>query len=170
MEENRRRGLPISKLRTVMRQARPAIGEAVSNCLVNGQHPAWSVQLNRPRRGEFRFRRKVQAKCDAELALLAIRVFLQFGAAQIRGQIYVRRLHGLSCNSTDAGCNALVKKSRYGIIVSNVTSRTLAVPQSDRTRTNLMPVVPAQRSEMKRVHGTAEPCVSFFTKQRTRLR
>src|ERR1700736_3637207 len=72
MEENRCRRLAVAQRRTVMRQAGSAIGEAVSQCLVNGHGASWSIQPDGPWRRKGGLWRKVETQGDAEFALFPV--------------------------------------------------------------------------------------------------
>ena len=65
-----------------MRNLRPPIDQAVTQRLINLNRSLRSVQTDRPRGCQIRFRRKIQTQRNAELALFPVGVL--FSSAPLR--------------------------------------------------------------------------------------
>ena len=108
--------------------------------------------------------RKVQAKGHTEFTLLAVGVFFQFGAIQVRGKIDVGWLDWFPCDCTYNMRDLVVEKARDGVVVSYITARNMLVAESNVAPSDGMPVVAPQRGHMERMDQVAERRISALLK------
>ncbi len=116
-----------------MRHLRSPIDQAIAERLINLDRAFGSIQSYGPRRCQLRFRRKIQTQRNAEFALLAVGVLLQFGAAQVGSKINIGRLDRFSHNGADGVRNLKVEETGNAFIVHCISPRTLLVAKPDRS-------------------------------------
>src|ERR1700720_965108 len=94
-------------------------------------------------------------------------MFLQLGAAQVRGQIDIRRLDRLSPDQAHGICNLMVEESSNTLIMGYIATRALLVPEPNGSSADRTPVVAAQCRNMKRVNQVSKRCVCSLEKLMT---
>ena len=147
-----------------MGEFRSPVDQAIAQRLINRDDSARSIEPYGPRGCEVRFRREIQTQSNAELTLLPVGVLLQLGAAQVGGQINIRRLDRFSRDGTDRSRNLAMEEACNTFIVGTVTPRALLVAECSASPTDGVPVVAAQRGKIERVNQVSERCESFFPK------
>jgi len=135
-----------------MRNASSAIDQPIPKSLIHRDRTARTIHSNGPGSLIFGFRREVETQSDAELALLSIRVLLQFGSTQITSRINVRRLDRLSYNSAYGLGDMLVKETSDTVVVHAVTERALLVSKINLSTPDHVAKVAAQSSNMERMN------------------
>lgn len=149
-----------------MRQPSAAVGKAVPEGLINGNDTSWRVEANGPRRGQRGLRRKIETERNAEFALLAIGVLLQFCSAEIRGQVNVGRLERLASHGAERGRHLMVEEARDWLVVGDVTARTLKVAELNRSGADQMAVITTQGRNVKRMDEIGERRIAALPKHR----
>src|ERR1700736_2230768 len=97
-------------------------------------------------------------------------MLLQFSATQIRCQIYIRRLDGLSGYRAESCGDLVVKETCYQIVVGDIPARALPISQRNLALAYQIAVVTPQRGNVKRVDQIGERRVSSVAKQLRRFR
>src|SRR5579862_6222011 len=134
MKENRRRRVSGRECLSIVCQVPSSIKKSISQGLVNGRGPSRRVEVERPGGGAARLWSVIETQRHAEFALCAVCVMLQSCAALIRRHVHVRPLYTFTHQVAHGLRELSMKKTRRGIVVRNVTKRTLAVPKANSSR------------------------------------
>jgi len=105
-----------------MGQFTATVEKAIAQCLVDSDRASRSIKMQWPRRGRRGFRRIVEAKRNAELALLSDRVFLQTRSSLIGSHVHIRWLDGFADKLAYGLCQLKVEKARCRFVVGDVAS------------------------------------------------
>src|SRR5579872_279408 len=152
-----------------MRQARAAVGQAVADSLIDGHSSSRGVEPNGPRRCQRGLGRKIEAEGDAEFALFTIGVLLEFGSAEIRGEIDVRRLKWLSGDGAESGRDLMMEEPRHRFVVRDIAARTLGVTEINGSSPDQMAIVAAQSRQVEGMDEISQGCIPALAKHRGRF-
>src|SRR5258708_1104004 len=112
--------MPPGQRMAVMGHLCSAVDQSVAQCLIYRDGSFTRIKPYRPRGGQLRLGRKIQAQSNAELALLPVGVILQLSAAQVGREINIRRLDRFSGDGADGTGNLVVEETRHTLTVGNV--------------------------------------------------
>src|ERR1700691_677324 len=121
MKENRRRRTSLGQNMPVMRHSSSPINQPVAQSLIDLHRTLRSIQSYGPRSCQLRFRRKIHTQSNADLTLLPVSVLLQFGPAQVRPKINIRRLDRFTRDSADGVRNLMVEEAGNTLVLGKVS-------------------------------------------------
>lgn len=127
----------------VVRQAGSAVSKTIPESLINRHGASRSVEANGPRRGQGGLGRKIETQGDAEFTLLAVSMLLEFGSAEIGGEINVGRLERLAGQRSESGCDLMMKEASNRFVIGDVTARALEISELNHSGADQMAVITA---------------------------